>query len=198
MQDRTTRRKVQTTRREQKGEEEEEKRKGREGKKKGERESKNTCFTLHRARPSNCFAHTRAHKAVSTGSSSCFLRIPLPLKRRLEQPCLHSSLAGKGDDATSTHLQWIVMGNCSKFLIKRNKQTYSSESSNLKTPNSCYNRLICRKAVGVEPAANVKAIRKASAHPQSQCHPGQPERSCDDEEEANPPHQEPLSTTTGQ
>ncbi|XP_064232812.1 large ribosomal subunit protein eL28-like [Aotus nancymaae] len=54
----------------------------------------------------------------------------------------------------SAHLQWMVARNCSSFLIKRNKQTYSTEPNNLKARNSfrC-NGLIHRKTVGVEPAA---------------------------------------------
>ena len=51
----------------------------------------------------------------------------------------------------SAHLQWMVVGNCSSFLIKRNKQTYSTEPSNLKACNSFhYNGLIHHKTVGVE------------------------------------------------
>ena len=43
----------------------------------------------------------------------------------------------------SAHLQWMVVRNCSSFLIKRNKQTDSVEPSNLKAQNSFrYNRLI--------------------------------------------------------
>uniref|UniRef100_A0A8C4LIL4 60S ribosomal protein L28 n=1 Tax=Equus asinus TaxID=9793 RepID=A0A8C4LIL4_EQUAS len=110
----------------------------------------------------------------------------------------------------STHLQRIVMGTRSSFRIKRNKHTYNSQPSNLKAHNSCYNGLIHHQAVGMEPVANSKgvlvnkyrldlqmaAICRAGTHPQSQHHPGQSERSCDDEEETNLPHQEPLSTTT--
>uniref|UniRef100_A0A2K6GLD3 Large ribosomal subunit protein eL28 n=1 Tax=Propithecus coquereli TaxID=379532 RepID=A0A2K6GLD3_PROCO len=59
------------------------------------------------------------------------------------------------------HLQWMVIWNCSSFLIKRNKQTYSTEPNNLKARNSfCYNRLIHRRTVGVELAAGVVVVMK--------------------------------------
>uniref|UniRef100_A0A8D0L7M0 Large ribosomal subunit protein eL28 n=1 Tax=Sphenodon punctatus TaxID=8508 RepID=A0A8D0L7M0_SPHPU len=59
----------------------------------------------------------------------------------------------------SAHLQWMVVRNNSSFLIKRNKQTYSTEPNNLKARNSFrYNGLIHRKTVGVEPAADGKGI----------------------------------------
>ncbi|KAK7813334.1 hypothetical protein U0070_015531 [Myodes glareolus] len=59
----------------------------------------------------------------------------------------------------SGHLQWIVVRNCSSFLIKRNKQTYSTEPNNLKARNSFrYNGLIHRKTVGVKPAADSKGV----------------------------------------
>ncbi|KAK9395539.1 60S ribosomal protein L28 [Crotalus adamanteus] len=59
----------------------------------------------------------------------------------------------------SAHLQWMIVRNCSSFLIKRNKQTYSTEPNNLKARNSFrYNGLIHRKTVGVEPAADGKGI----------------------------------------
>ncbi|MEJ1287711.1 ribosomal protein L28 [Cricetulus griseus] len=55
--------------------------------------------------------------------------------------------------------QWMVVRNCSSFLIKRNKQTYSTEPNNLKARNSFrYNGLIHRKTVGVEPAADGKGV----------------------------------------
>nr|AFM86135.1 60S ribosomal protein L28-like protein [Callorhinchus milii] len=58
-----------------------------------------------------------------------------------------------------SHLQWMVIRNCSSFLIKRNKQVYSTEPNNLKARNSFrYNGLIHRKTVGVEPAADGKGI----------------------------------------
>ncbi|KAM7154798.1 large ribosomal subunit protein eL28-like [Molossus nigricans] len=49
--------------------------------------------------------------------------------------------------------------NCSSFLIKRNKQTYGTEPNNQKARNSfCYNGLIHRKMVGVEPVAFGKSV----------------------------------------
>ncbi|TKC44505.1 hypothetical protein EI555_006730 [Monodon monoceros] len=51
------------------------------------------------------------------------------------------------------------MRTCCSFLIKRNKQTYSTKPNNLKAPNSLrYNGLIHRKTVGVEMAADGKGI----------------------------------------
>lgn len=51
----------------------------------------------------------------------------------------------------STYLQWMVVRNCYSFLIKRNKQTYSTEPNDLKAHNFlCYNWPIHRKMVGVE------------------------------------------------
>nr|XP_033775899.1 60S ribosomal protein L28-like [Geotrypetes seraphini] len=48
---------------------------------------------------------------------------------------------------------------CSSFLIKRNKQIYSTEPNNLKSRNLyCYNGLINCKMVGVEPGADGKGI----------------------------------------
>ncbi|NXN97670.1 RL28 protein, partial [Rhinopomastus cyanomelas] len=59
----------------------------------------------------------------------------------------------------SSHLQWMVVRNCSSFLIKRNNQTYSTEPNNLKARNSFrYNGLIHRKTLGVEPAPDGKGI----------------------------------------
>ncbi|CAN2387930.1 ribosomal protein L28 [Pristimantis euphronides] len=59
----------------------------------------------------------------------------------------------------SAQLQWMILRNCSSFLIKRNKQVYSTEPNNLKARNSYrYNGLIHRKTVGVEPAADGKGI----------------------------------------
>uniref|UniRef100_A0A8I3X212 Large ribosomal subunit protein eL28 n=1 Tax=Callithrix jacchus TaxID=9483 RepID=A0A8I3X212_CALJA len=67
--------------------------------------------------------------------------------------------AARGAAAMSAHLQWMVLRNCSSFLIKRNKQTYSTEPDNLKACNSFrYNGLIHRKTVGVEPAADSKGV----------------------------------------
>ncbi|KAI1904772.1 hypothetical protein AGOR_G00009130 [Albula goreensis] len=59
----------------------------------------------------------------------------------------------------SSHLQWMVIRNCSSFLIKRNGQTYSTEPNNLKSKNSFrFNGLVHRKTVGVEPAADGKGV----------------------------------------
>ncbi|XP_033928307.1 large ribosomal subunit protein eL28 [Melopsittacus undulatus] len=59
----------------------------------------------------------------------------------------------------SSHLQWMVLRNCSSFLLKRNNQTYSTEPHNLKSRHSFrYNGLIHRKSVGVEPAPDAKGI----------------------------------------
>ncbi|XP_052606066.1 60S ribosomal protein L28-like [Peromyscus californicus insignis] len=57
--------------------------------------------------------------------------------------------------AMSTHLQWMVVQNCSSFLIKRNKQTYSTKPNSLKVG---YNRLIHNNTVGVQPAAEGKGV----------------------------------------
>ncbi|XP_048022323.1 60S ribosomal protein L28 isoform X1 [Chanodichthys erythropterus] len=59
----------------------------------------------------------------------------------------------------SAHLQWMVIRNASSFLIKRNKQTYSTEPNNLKSRNAFrFNGLIHQKTVGVEPAADGKGV----------------------------------------
>ncbi|XP_071657265.1 large ribosomal subunit protein eL28 isoform X2 [Patagioenas fasciata] len=59
----------------------------------------------------------------------------------------------------SAHLQWMIVRNCSSFLLKRNNQTYSTEPNNLKSRNSFrYNGLIHRKTVGVEPAPDGKGL----------------------------------------
>uniref|UniRef100_A0A8D1I1I9 Large ribosomal subunit protein eL28 n=1 Tax=Sus scrofa TaxID=9823 RepID=A0A8D1I1I9_PIG len=59
----------------------------------------------------------------------------------------------------SAHLQWMVVRNCSSFLIKRHKQTYGTEPNNLKALNSFhYNGLIHYKTVGVESAADGKGV----------------------------------------
>ncbi|XP_066218357.1 large ribosomal subunit protein eL28-like [Saccopteryx leptura] len=55
----------------------------------------------------------------------------------------------------SAHLQWSVLWNCSSFLIKRNKQTYSTEPNNLKARNSFRYH---RKTAAVEPAADGKGV----------------------------------------
>ncbi|KAK1884308.1 60S ribosomal protein L28 [Dissostichus eleginoides] len=44
----------------------------------------------------------------------------------------------------SSHLQWMVIRNCSSFLIKRNGQTYSTEPNNLKSKNSFRFNASCR------------------------------------------------------
>ncbi|KAF7481498.1 Hypothetical predicted protein [Marmota monax] len=77
------------------------------------------------------------------------------------QACLFPSpvVVARGACTMSAHLQWMVVRNCSSFLIKRNKQTYSTEPNNLKARNSFrYNGLIHRKTVGVEPAADGKGV----------------------------------------
>uniref|UniRef100_A0A8C9BX78 Large ribosomal subunit protein eL28 n=1 Tax=Phocoena sinus TaxID=42100 RepID=A0A8C9BX78_PHOSS len=59
----------------------------------------------------------------------------------------------------SAHLQWMVVQNCSSFLIKRKRQMYGTEPNNLKARNFFpYNELIHRKTVGVEPAAAGKGV----------------------------------------
>ncbi|XP_057406580.1 60S ribosomal protein L28-like [Balaenoptera acutorostrata] len=59
----------------------------------------------------------------------------------------------------SAHLQWMIRRNCSSFLIKRSKQTRSTEANNLKARSSFrYNRFVHRRTVGVEPAADGKGV----------------------------------------
>ncbi|KAF3830182.1 hypothetical protein GH733_001607 [Mirounga leonina] len=48
--------------------------------------------------------------------------------------------------------------NCSSFLIKRNKQTHSTEPNNLKACNSCHDGLIHCKTVGKELAVYGKCV----------------------------------------
>ncbi|TNN27913.1 60S ribosomal protein L28 [Liparis tanakae] len=72
----------------------------------------------------------------------------------------------------SSHLQWMVIRNCSSFLIKRNGQTYSTEANNLKSKNSFrFNGLVHRKTVGVQPAADGKGVvvvlKKRRGNPRS-------------------------------
>lgn len=56
---------------------------------------------------------------------------------------------GRVASATSAHLQWMVVQNCSSSQVKRNKQMYSAEHNNLKALNSfCYNRLIHKTVWG--------------------------------------------------
>ncbi|VFV23275.1 ribosomal protein l28 [Lynx pardinus] len=59
----------------------------------------------------------------------------------------------------SARLQWVVVQNCSSFLIKRKKQVYITESNKLKAHNSlCYKGLMHRQTVGVKPAAKGKRV----------------------------------------
>ncbi|XP_077478850.1 large ribosomal subunit protein eL28 [Stigmatopora argus] len=59
----------------------------------------------------------------------------------------------------SSHLQWMVIRNCSSFILKRNGQTYSTEANNLKSRNSFrFNGLVHRKTVGVQPAPDGKGV----------------------------------------
>ncbi|XP_048648189.1 60S ribosomal protein L28-like [Marmota marmota marmota] len=72
----------------------------------------------------------------------------------------------------SLYLPWMVLWNCSSFLIKRDKQTYSTEPNNLKAHNSFhYNRLIHLKTVGMEPVANGKGLVVIMKHRSSQQKP---------------------------
>ncbi|XP_059109722.1 large ribosomal subunit protein eL28-like [Peromyscus eremicus] len=65
----------------------------------------------------------------------------------------------------SVHLQWMVIQNCSSFLIKRNKETYSTKPNNLKAHNSFPNNgLIHHKTVGVEPMADSKGVVVVMKH----------------------------------
>ncbi|KAK6315709.1 60S ribosomal protein L28 isoform X1 [Coregonus clupeaformis] len=74
------------------------------------------------------------------------------------RPFLSSSSAERFVNMSS-HLQWMVIRNCSSFLIKRNGQTYSTEPNNLKSKNSFrFNGLVHRKTVGVQPAADGKGV----------------------------------------
>ncbi|XP_045649319.1 60S ribosomal protein L28-like [Ursus americanus] len=52
------------------------------------------------------------------------------------------------------HLQWMALRDCSSFPIKRNKQTYSTEPSNLQAP-------VQHTTVGVEPMAHGKGVAAA-------------------------------------
>merc|ERR1712180_277883 len=60
----------------------------------------------------------------------------------------------------SSHLQWMVIRNCSSFLIKRNGQTYSTEPNNLKSRNSFrFNGLVHKKRAGQhKPASSYEKI----------------------------------------
>lgn len=67
--------------------------------------------------------------------------------------CLFPASAAREAAAMSARLQRLVVRNCSTFLIKRNKETYSTKPSNLKARNSFrHNGPIHRKTVGVQPA----------------------------------------------
>ncbi|ELK08055.1 60S ribosomal protein L28 [Pteropus alecto] len=84
----------------------------------------------------------------------------------------------------------MVGRNCSSFLIKRNKQTYSTEPNNLTACNSFhYTGLIHRKMVGVEPSRwqrhgarheaesqPAKAGHLSCADCRQQEHPGPPQQ----------------------
>ncbi|XP_059964789.1 large ribosomal subunit protein eL28-like [Mesoplodon densirostris] len=71
----------------------------------------------------------------------------------------YPAAATRGAAATSAHLQWMIMLNRTSFLIKRNKQTYSTEPNNLKARSAFrYNRFIHPQTVGVEPAADGKGV----------------------------------------
>ncbi|XP_043914647.1 60S ribosomal protein L28 [Protopterus annectens] len=76
----------------------------------------------------------------------------------------------------SSHLQWMVIRNCSSFLIKRNNQVYSTEPNNLKARHSFrYNGLIHRKTVGVEPAPDGKGVvvvlkKRSGQHKPATCY----------------------------
>ncbi|OBS58561.1 hypothetical protein A6R68_10314, partial [Neotoma lepida] len=52
----------------------------------------------------------------------------------------------------------MVVRNCWRFLIKANKQMYSTEPNNLKACNSCSNGLVHLKTVRTEPVANSKGV----------------------------------------
>lgn len=53
-----------------------------------------------------------------------------------------------------THVQWAVMQNRSSFLIKRNKQTQSTEGSQLLP----FKGPIHLKTLGVEPVAEDRGV----------------------------------------
>ncbi|KAK7925752.1 hypothetical protein WMY93_008062 [Mugilogobius chulae] len=70
-----------------------------------------------------------------------------------------SFLSSASRFSMSSHLQWMVIRNCSSFLIKRNGQTYSTEPNNLKSRNSFrFNGLVHKKTVGVQPAPDGKGV----------------------------------------
>ncbi|KAG8140514.1 hypothetical protein E2320_003198 [Naja naja] len=103
-----------------------------------------------------CLKGDRHIKSTRSGSAPLF---PLPIAVSARGGYLLLKLLELS--TMSAHLQWMIVRNCSSFLIKRNKQTYSTEPNNLKARNSFrYNGLIHRKTVGVEPAVDGKGQRK--------------------------------------
>ncbi|XP_042820941.1 60S ribosomal protein L28-like [Panthera tigris] len=65
----------------------------------------------------------------------------------------------------SAHLQWVLVGNGSSFLIKWNEQIHNTEPTNLKAHSSfCYNGLIHCKTVGVGLGAEGKGIVVVTKH----------------------------------
>lgn len=60
----------------------------------------------------------------------------------------------RGTATMSVLLQWMVVQNRSSVLIKRNKQTYSTKSSNLKAHTPSATRPTHHKTVDVKPTAN--------------------------------------------
>ncbi|CAM9578780.1 large ribosomal subunit protein eL28 [Lampetra fluviatilis] len=73
----------------------------------------------------------------------------------------------------SAHLQWMIIRNNSSFLIKRNKQTFSTEPNNLKARNSFrYNGLIHKKTVGVEANPSGKGVVLVTKRRTNQRKPG--------------------------
>ncbi|XP_045339798.1 60S ribosomal protein L28-like [Leopardus geoffroyi] len=71
----------------------------------------------------------------------------------------------------STCSGWMVVQNCSSFLIKRNKQTHNTELNNLKARNYCYSGLIHHKTVSVELVADGKGVVVAMKGKSSQQKP---------------------------